>query len=184
MYLLTYDNENLDYQANQALSGSSAVQTLTMCVPKCEEFSYRYASNPSTMRCEYCGPACNLCSVQYGCVSCGQAANRGQLYPDAYSYSEAVKLDPSTTNRNSLQTLGHYPYSVNPRTKFFGPSSEFQTCIDCVQITKRCISCLVEDPTSETGYSFDYTEDKCQICKNFEDPEVENFCQGPVLPTT
>ncbi len=41
---------------------------MSMCVKRCEDFSYNFVSNESTMTCEYCGDGCTVCSIKFGCL--------------------------------------------------------------------------------------------------------------------
>ena len=96
-----------------------------MCLHKCEDFAHNYVSNPSTKKCEYCGPNCMECNLQYGCTRC-QAGST----PKAEGYLSLVNGDKA-----------QWPYSFNKYTKYKGPSSNFQVCVACNTIDGRCNDC-------------------------------------------
>ena len=126
LYMLTFD---ADKPADGEPSGENPF-TLSMCLRKCEDFAHNYVSDPNTMRCEYCGPTCTQCSLQYGCSSC--YGNRGKQHSDPRDYVKS--LDDSGT-------VGIFPYRFNGRTKYGGPSSQFATCVDCAEYDERCDDC-------------------------------------------
>jgi len=60
-----------------------------MCIDRCEDYAYNYVSNTNTMQCEYCGPSCELCSVQYGCQQ-NAKFDRGFRLADSADYHTSV----------------------------------------------------------------------------------------------
>lgn len=124
--MLTFDTEN---PPDDQIAGANPL-TLTMCLRKCEDFAYNYVSDPNTKRCEYCGPTCTQCSLQYGCSRC--FGNKGRQHSDPRDYTKYL-TDGGTT--------AIFPYTFNPRTEYGGPSSEFATCVDCADYDERCDDC-------------------------------------------
>lgn len=61
LYLLRAPAENLK-------DPLLAEESVSICVAKCEDFAYNYASDDNRMTCEYCGAHCSHCSPQYGCL--------------------------------------------------------------------------------------------------------------------
>ena len=60
-----------------------------MCLRSCEDFAHNYVSNPNTGKCEYCGPTCTHCTLQYGCRKCHGSDYRQLAEPAFYmSYVE------------------------------------------------------------------------------------------------
>ena len=100
-----------------------------MCIGKCENFAHNYVSNPNNMKCEYCGPTCVHCTLQYGCSKCLGSKGRSS---DPREY-----LD----NLDETKKSAVFPFSFSPYTKFGAPSSAFATCIDCDNYDERCDSC-------------------------------------------
>ena len=100
-----------------------------MCIGKCENFAHNYVSNPSNMKCEYCGPTCSHCTLQYGCSKCfGEKGTSSD--PREYLF-----------NLDETKEKATFPFTFSPYTKYGAPSSEFATCMDCNNYDERCDSC-------------------------------------------
>lgn len=86
------------------------------------------------MRCEYCGPTCTHCTLQYGCSDCHGA--EGRQHSSAKAYLDHVQTVGATGKKTAA-----WPFRYNSRTAFGGPSSEFRTCVDCKKLDPRCDVC-------------------------------------------
>jgi hypothetical protein len=157
MFLLSFDNE-----AFQRTSDANP-KRLSTCVHRCEDFAHNYVSNPSTMRCEYCGENCTECTLQYGCTKC--SGNSFKQHATARQYSKNV-LNGQTAR---------WPYSFNEYTDFRGPSSEFAVCVDCDKVDPRCDDCRpVPDPPAPDPEELEFGEpapvakvvDKTRTCSS------------------
>lgn len=143
MYLLEFDNANsqyIDYNPNDVSN------RLTMCVRHCEDVASNYVSNPNTGRCEYCGPYCTHCTLQYGCSDC--YGPNGRMDSAAWAYADV----------SGVGSTPAFPYSNNPKTTYGGPSSEFRVCIDCENVDERCNRCLNANET------------QCDSCHDYVQP--------------
>lgn len=124
MFKLTLDDsEGLSNAGNEQYFAS-------MCVKRCEDFGHNYVSNPNTMQCEYCGPDCQKCTLQHGCVECS-ATNNGKALLSPSAYTDLLKVVRGVTTSK-------FPYNYFEYTKFGGPSSDFQVCQAC---DDRCSDC-------------------------------------------
>jgi hypothetical protein len=132
MYLLEFDNANTQYlgyvHAHPDFAPSDSTRLAT-CVRRCEDVA-GYVSNPNTGRCEYCGPHCTHCTLQYGCSDCGDGPH-GPMMKSAEAYERV----------SGVGNLPSFPYNYYETTKYGGPSSEFRVCYDCDQVDERCTEC-------------------------------------------
>ena len=129
-----------------------------MCVEDCSTFAYNYVSNPDTMKCEYCGPTCTLCSAKYGCLK-DYMWDHGQ---------KPVRED-------------QYPAAIFPFSKQ-APSEEFQTTQACKDA--RCDKCETFDAVSNKCDScftyvnlYNTTQKaslKCDLCDSTKDQNCLN----------
>lgn len=146
LYLLEFDNANSQYiDYNPAVESNR----LTTCVKHCEDVGVNYVSNPNNGRCEYCGPFCTHCTLQYGCSDC--YGPNGPMDSAAWAYADVSgigKID--------------FPYSYHENTAYGGPSSEFRVCIECEKYDERCDRCL--DPLLREE------EGKCESCHDYVQP--------------
>lgn len=73
------------YMLNVSTEDQAVGGKINMCVEKCEDFGYNWVANKETMRCEYCGPTCTLCSPKYGCLA-DYKWDRAFKYVDSSQY--------------------------------------------------------------------------------------------------
>lgn len=136
-YLLSFDDK-----AGQ----NNLKNRINACVPNCGDFAPNYVGNPNTMKCEYCGPDCTHCTLQYGCSTC---------------------IGP---NRLQNVTVG-YPVKTFPYSKK-SPSKEFRTCIDCKSVDERCSICdnhskFNQKPTRPYPLAETAGQHFCDKCPNY-----------------
>lgn len=166
LYLLSTTTQNM------LNSTDSAYESLSFCVNECRDFAYNFANNPNTMRCEYCGEKCTLCSTSLGCVE-SYIVGHGFRNLEAESYPISTSLYSDSTPSASFST----PYACTDAR-----------CDECQSTDSTYGISTLEYPICDSCYQYVnlYPVAKqeilnCSLCTN-DDLDNCNTCD-PDRPT-